>query len=143
MILGKKDDNNRREIKMKEDGSLNTIVGRGSTISGNLDIQGSIRVDGTVKGEVKCSDLLTVGPGGRIEGEVNVKHIVLGGTVSGNISGSEKVELQNKSVVEGDVTTKSLTVEAGAVFHGKCSMKDGAKPVVAPPPPQMAEKDKK
>lgn len=110
---------------MKENSSLNTIIGKGSIINGDLQVQGSVRIDGTVKGEVKCTDLLTVGPTGLVEGEINVKYMVLGGKVNGNVHGIEKVELQSKSVVEGDIKTKSLMVEAGAVFHGKCNMKEG------------------
>ncbi len=107
---------------MKESDSLNTIIGKGSTISGNLDVQGSLRVDGAIKGEVKCSDLLTVGPTGLIEGEVMVKELMLGGRVTGNIKSEEKIELKNKSVVDGDIRTKSLLVEPGAKFNGNCNM---------------------
>ena len=112
---------------MKDEGTLNTIVGKGSTITGNLDIQGSVRVDGTVSGDVKCSDLLTVGSTGRIMGNVTVKQIVLAGSVSGNIFASEKAELQNKAMIEGDITTRSLIVEAGAILHGQCNMRNGSK----------------
>lgn len=111
---------------MKNEGSLNTIVGKGSSLTGDLDIQGSIRIDGVVKGEVKCSELLTVGSSGRIIGSVKAKQFILAGTVNGNITATERAELNAKSVVEGDIQTKSLIVESGAVFHGQCSMKDGA-----------------
>ena len=86
---------------MKDSGSLNTILGKGSSIDGNFDIQGSVRIDGAVKGDVKCTDLLTIGVAGSIKGSVWVKDIILAGTISGNIVASEKVELQNKSIVEG------------------------------------------
>ncbi|MBD3233042.1 MAG: polymer-forming cytoskeletal protein [candidate division Zixibacteria bacterium] len=113
---------NRRDKSMKESDSLNTIIGKGSTISGNLDVQGSLRVDGTIKGEVKCSDLLTVGSTGLIEGEVMVRELMLGGRVTGNIKADDKIELKNKSVVDGDIKTKSLLVEPGAKFNGNCDM---------------------
>ena len=113
---------------MKDNGSLNTILGKASSITGNFDIQGSVRIDGVVKGDVRCTDLLTIGAAGSIKGNVRVKNIILAGTISGNIVASEKVELQNKSIVEGDIIAKSLVIEAGAIFHGQCNMKDGSPP---------------
>jgi len=113
---------------MKDSGSLNTILGKGSSIDGNFDIQGSVRIEGAVKGDVKCTDLLTIGVAGSIKGSVWVKDIILAGTISGNIVASEKVELQNKSIVEGDIIAKSLVIEAGAIFHGLCNMKNGCPP---------------
>ncbi|MBD3170567.1 MAG: polymer-forming cytoskeletal protein [candidate division Zixibacteria bacterium] len=139
-MFGKSDNKNRSAVTMKDDSSLNTIVGKGSEITGNLDARGSVRIDGVVKGEVKCSDLLTIGPEGRVEGEVKVKLLTLGGKVTGNVFASEKVELQNKSIVEGDINTKSLTVEAGAVFHGKCNMKNELKPPSSTPNQPIKEK---
>ncbi len=108
---------------MKDDGSLNTLVGKDSMIEGNMRIKGSLRIDGYIKGEVKCSELLTIGLNGTVEGSVKARHLVLGGKVLGDVFAEERIELQNKSLVEGDITTKSLVVEAGAVFHGKSNMK--------------------
>ena len=102
---------------------MNTIIGKDSKIEGILEVEGGLRVDGTVKGKISATDMLSVGDSGVIEAEVNVKTAVIGGKVIGNILAQERIELQAKAVVEGDIHTKNLIVVEGAVFHGSCDMK--------------------
>jgi len=68
--------------------------------------------------------------GGRVEADLTVKIAVIGGKVVGNIFAQDKIELQSNSMVEGDITTKNLIVEEGAVFHGRCNMKDSSQETV-------------
>ena len=117
---------------------MNTILGKGSSFNGSLEVEGDLRVDGTLKGKIKTSNILTVGPSGKVEAEVPVKCLILGGKLVGHIFASEKVELQSKSVLIGDITTKSLTIEAGAVFHGNCNMSAGES---TKPLPERNEKE--
>jgi cytoskeletal protein CcmA (bactofilin family) len=109
---------------IKGEGGLNTIVGKDSTIEGTIEVQGGIRVDGIVKGRITATDSLAVGDSGRIEADLTVKTAVIGGRIVGSILAQEKIELQSKAVIEGDITTKNLIVEEGAVFHGRCNMRD-------------------
>ena len=104
-------------------GELNTIVGKGSIITGDLNVQSSLRVDGTVKGNVQCADTVVLGKGGRIEGDVRAKNILLAGDVVGNVLSEGKVLLEASSSVSGDVKAARLVVDDGAVFDGKCAMK--------------------
>jgi len=110
--------------KEKMDGGLNTFVGKGSTIKGEVEVEGGIRIDGTIKGSIKATDTVIVGAEGVVEADIDTKVVVLGGNVTGIITALEKAELQSKAVVIGEITTKSLVVEQGAVFHGKCNMKN-------------------
>ena len=114
--------------KGKGEVGLNTIIGKGSVIEGTLEVEGEIRIEGTVKGKISSTESLTLGNGGVIEADLNTKVAVIGGNVTGNVFASEKIELQSKAVVEGEITTKNLVVEEGAIFHGKCNMKDTAQP---------------
>ncbi len=114
--------------KDKGGAGLDTIIGKGSVIEGSLQVEGEIRIDGTVKGKISSTGSLTVGNGGIIEADLDTKVAVIGGNVTGNILASDKIELQSKAVVEGEITTKNLTVEEGAVFQGKCNMKDTIQP---------------
>ena len=114
--------------KNKGEAGLNTIIGKGSVIEGTLEVEGEIRIEGTVKGKISSTESLTLGNGGVIEADLNTKVAVIGGNVIGNVFASEKIELQSKAVVEGEITTKNLVVEEGAIFHGKCNMKDTTQP---------------
>jgi cytoskeletal protein CcmA (bactofilin family) len=114
--------------KDKGEVGLNTILGKGTIIEGSLQVEGEIRIDGTVRGKISSTESLTVGNGGIVEADLDTKIALIGGNVKGNVFASEKIELQSKAVVEGEITTKNLTVEEGAIFHGKCNMKDATQP---------------
>jgi cytoskeletal protein CcmA (bactofilin family) len=111
---------------------LNTIIGKDSMIEGTIKVQGGVRIDGAVRGRISASESLAVGDSGMVEAELAVKSAVIGGKVFGNIFAQDKVELQSKAVVEGDVTTKNLVVEEGAIFHGRCNMKDTSSEAPSP-----------
>jgi cytoskeletal protein CcmA (bactofilin family) len=107
----------------KEEIAVNTIIGKGASFDGLLEITGGLRVDGTLKGKIHNADVIFVGPSGTLEADVEAKECIVGGVVKGNIKAPDKVELQAKSQVEGDIITYSLMVEQGAIFHGNCQMK--------------------
>lgn len=102
---------------------MNTIIGKESVFTGTIEVKGPIRIDGKVKGQIISSDTVTVGASGIVEAELNCKCATIAGNVSGNIIASEKVELQAKAEITGDLKTKSLVIEQGAVFCGSCNMK--------------------
>ncbi|UCC79098.1 MAG: polymer-forming cytoskeletal protein [Candidatus Zixiibacteriota bacterium] len=108
-------------------GELATIIGKGTKIDGTITIEGSTRIDGTVTGKLESNDSVTIGPTGSVKAaEIRAKIIIVGGKVEGNLLADEKVELQSKCEVVGDITSKSLLVEHGAIFHGSSNMKDVA-----------------
>ena len=125
--------NNNNEV----DGLMNTIIGKDTVFNGTLDVKGALRVDGTVKGKIICSDCVTVGATGIVEAEIEANTAIIAGRMLGNIMTSEKIELQAKCEMEGDLKTKSLTIEQGAVFCGACNMKDSKSSLgFLPPEPE-------
>jgi len=113
-----------KESAMKTDeGKISTIIAKGTKITGNIDMQGSLRIDGYLKGQVNSSETLTVGGTGVVEGEVRVKEAVVGGKVMGNLIATQKVELESNASIMGDVKTRIFVIKEGGVFHGNCSMK--------------------
>jgi cytoskeletal protein CcmA (bactofilin family) len=116
----------KRLITNEMDGAMNTIIGKDTVITGTLDVKGGLRVDGTAKGKVICNDAITIGSTGVVESEIEAGTVIIAGRLIGNITAAEKVELQAKCEVEGDIRTKSLVIEQGAVFCGACNMKDNA-----------------
>ncbi|RKX24895.1 MAG: polymer-forming cytoskeletal protein [Candidatus Zixiibacteriota bacterium] len=107
-------------------GLMNTIIGKDTVITGTLDVKGALRLDGNVKGKVICSDCVTVGATGMVEADIQADTAIVAGHVMGNVCTTEKIELQAKCEMDGDLKTKSLVIEQGAVFCGACSMKNGA-----------------
>lgn len=106
------------------DRHMNTIIGKDSIITGTLDIKGALRVDGTVKGKIICSDCVTVGATGHVEADIQAGTAIIAGHMVGNVQTTEKIELQAKCEMEGDIRTKSLVIEQGAIFSGSCNMKE-------------------
>lgn len=123
--MGKEDKMFGKENEMRpEEGKLSTIIANGTKIVGNIDMEGSIRIDGFIQGKVSSSDTLTVGKTGVVDGEVIVKVAIVGGKIKGNLVASQKVELESKATILGDVKTRIFVIKEGGIFHGKCSMRE-------------------
>ena len=105
-------------------GELNTIIGKGSVVEGDLRIQNSLRIDGKVVGRINVTETVVIGKEGEVEGEIRAKHVLLAGKVSGNVIASGKVLLESKASVLGDVKASRLVVDGGVLFDGQCDMKE-------------------
>ncbi len=108
---------NRKSVQ-----KLETIIGNESTVTGELNIKGTLRVDGIIEGDT-FADWVIVGETGRIRGNVKSRGMVVGGRVEGNIDATEIVELKGKGEVTGEICTVKLTMSEGAVFDGRSNMK--------------------
>jgi cytoskeletal protein CcmA (bactofilin family) len=106
----------------KSSAKLETVIGVDSTITGELAIQGTVRVDGSIEGDIRA-DWVIVGETGSIRGNVQTRMMVVGGRIDGNIDASEIVELKDKAQIFGEICTAKLTVSEGALFDGQSSMK--------------------
>jgi cytoskeletal protein CcmA (bactofilin family) len=101
-----------------------TIISNGVKIEGKVTSTGSIRVDGTLQGDLNAKGNVTVGEQGKIKGEIIANLVTIGGNVVGTVNAREKLVLEGKCVLKGDIITKVLVIEAGAKFDGKSSMGD-------------------
>ncbi len=101
---------------------FDTLIGVGCKIQGTLMPEQSLRIDGTVEGDVRAAGKqqvsVVVGPQGRIKGGIHAHRVVVAGTVQGDIHASERVELQTQCRVEGDIRYGSIAVEHGACLLG-------------------------
>ncbi len=102
---------------------IDSLIGVGTTIEGNISFVGGLRIDGHVKGNVKATGskpgTLVVSELAKVEGEIDVAHVVVNGTVAGPIRATEYVELLPKARVTGDVAYKSIEVHVGAIVMGR------------------------
>ncbi|MBL4670951.1 MAG: polymer-forming cytoskeletal protein [Arenicella sp.] len=102
--------------------TIDTLVGAGSVFQGDLEFTGGLRVDGHIKGHVSAQDssngTLVLSESGLIEGDINVPHVVINGTVKGNIASTGHVELQANANISGDIHYKAVEMELGAVLNG-------------------------
>lgn len=101
-----------------------TIIGAGVVLEGKLSSNGNIRIDGAINGDINANGSVTVGETGEITGEIKAEVISIGGKVTGSINSKEKAVLESKAVLKGDIITKILVVEAGAIFDGSSKMSE-------------------
>ena len=98
-------------------------IGKSITINGDLTGEEDLVIEGKVEGKVTLpNSVLTIGANGTIKAEVSAKSVVVIGRVSGNVRGTERVEIQATGIVEGDVIAPRLVVAEGAVVNGSIQM---------------------
>ena len=98
-------------------------IGKSITINGDLTGEEDLVIEGKVEGKVTLpNSVLTIGANGTIKAEVQAKSVVVIGRVSGNVRGTERVEIQATGIVEGDVIAPRLVVAEGAVVNGSIQM---------------------
>ncbi|MCW3806436.1 bactofilin family protein [Plebeiibacterium marinum] len=110
---------------------LPNMIGSGTKISGNIETNGDIRIDGEIEGNILSKGKVVVGPNGMVKGEINCANSEVSGKIEGKVLVSELLSLKASSNVFGDINTAKLTIEPGAVFTGKCDM--GGKGSVSKP----------
>ena len=107
----------------KPQSRIDTLIGAGTTIDGNLNFSGGMRIDGQVNGDIIAAQgkpsTLVLSELARVNGEVNVTHLVINGAINGSVSASEYLELQSKAKVTGDVHYKTLEIQLGAIVEGR------------------------
>jgi cytoskeletal protein CcmA (bactofilin family) len=109
-----------RDIK---EGTLSGFVGNGTTLTGEANFKGMLRVDGHLSGRVSSQDgTLIVSTGGQVDADVEVSVAQIYGTVVGNVTATKRIELGRVAKVTGDIQTPALVIENGAVFEGSCRM---------------------
>jgi len=105
-----------------------TFINAGTVIQGELLVENDLAIEGTVKGTIRATGKVTINVHGKVEGEIQAASCTIGGKMTGNVTVSDKVILEPKSTLVGDIKTKELVIHEGAHFHGACSMQPGSKP---------------
>lgn len=102
---------------------IDSLIGAGTVVHGDVTFTGGLRIDGHVHGNVIAAEgepgTLVVSAQARIEGEIRVSHVVINGSVTGPITVGEHLELQGKARITGDVSYRTLEMHVGAVIEGR------------------------
>jgi cytoskeletal protein CcmA (bactofilin family) len=102
---------------------IDSLIGAGTTVAGDVAFSGGLRIDGVVKGNVSTANgetgTLVVSEQARVDGEIKVSHVVVNGTVNGPITANDFLELQAKAKVVGDIEYRTLEMHTGAVVQGR------------------------
>jgi cytoskeletal protein CcmA (bactofilin family) len=104
-----------------------SIIASDMTVTGDLETEGVIRVEGRVKGTVRVGSQVLVAEGAVIEGDLHTQEAVIAGQVSGAIHARERVELQATALVTGDILTPRISIVEGARVTGEVKMDQSTK----------------
>ena len=101
---------------------IETVIGPGTTVNGDLMLIDSVRIDGKVIGDVQASQsnraTVAIGPTGEVVGHISAFRVIVAGKVEGNIAALERVELSHDCLVQGDISYSSINVQHGARLQG-------------------------
>jgi cytoskeletal protein CcmA (bactofilin family) len=99
-----------------------TIISVGVKIEGKIKSSGNIRVEGEIQGDIISQGNVVIGGNGEVNGQVNADVISIGGNVAGTVRAKNRLTIEEKGNLNGDIFTKSLVIKEGAKFDGKCKM---------------------
>jgi len=98
------------------------VIGKGTTITGDIETSNDIRIDGKLDGNLYCKAKVILGNSAILEGNLQAQHAEVSGEVVGKVEVTEMLTLKNSSTIHGDINTGKLVIEAGAKFNGSCKM---------------------
>jgi len=116
----------RREDQMADQNGEVTIVGAGARLEGNVVSAGSLRIDGQIKGQINAEGDVALSPQSQVEADIRAQNVSVAGSFKGNIIVKGKAHLARGGRVDGNITSKSLVIEEGGIFHGQSIMGGGA-----------------
>ena len=102
--------------------NANTIIGAGTSITGDIKSSGDIRIDGILRGNLSARARILIGPEGSVEGDITGQFADILGKVTGTIKVKDLLQLRGNSTVDGDIFAGKLQVEPSVTFNGHCHM---------------------
>jgi cytoskeletal protein CcmA (bactofilin family) len=117
----------RKATVMSNSNGETTLIGKGIKINGQITGQASIEIFGELEGTAGTEGTFRVREGGKVQGEVAARHVIVDGELVGQIAAEEKIELHATSKVTGDIQAKTVTIAEGALFEGSVKMRDRTK----------------
>jgi cytoskeletal protein CcmA (bactofilin family) len=112
----------KRDISPPTSDQIENVLGRSSSVTGDLKAEGSFRVDGTITGSVESAGAIIVGESGCVNGDVRGRDVVIAGKVTGNVTATSHLDIVASGRIEGDIDAQSVRIETGGVFRGVSRM---------------------
>jgi cytoskeletal protein CcmA (bactofilin family) len=104
--------------------NFDSVIGKNTALKGDIECSGSLRIDGSVTGDIKTDGNVLLGKDGFIKGKTEAVNVNLSGTVEGNIRATGILRILSSAKLYGDVEVKSFVADEGAIFQGSCKMLD-------------------
>lgn len=101
---------------------IDTLIGKNTDFVGNMTAEGTVRIDGKIKGDVFLTGNLIMGEQGSIKGNVKSDNIHLSGVIKGNVLSANQLHITTTGKLYGDMTVNNIVIDEGGLFHGNCIM---------------------
>lgn len=95
-----------------------SIIGPGMKVDGDCETEGTLRIEGTIRGKVTAGKAVVVGRDGVVLGDIHTQDAVIGGKVTGKVIAASRLELQETSVVDGEIRARRIKLEEGGKVNG-------------------------
>ena len=99
-----------------------TLISPGTVLNGDVKSESDLRIDGTIKGNVRSDAKIIIGTTGFVEGNIEGANADIYGRVAGNVCVKELLQLKEEGNIEGNIIATKLQIDPTAVFNGKCQM---------------------
>ena len=103
-----------------------SVIGAGMVVTGNIETDGAVRIDGSIKGDVRAGKAVVIGKAGHVEGNIFTQDAILSGRVSGSVVAESRLEVQATAVIMGDIQARRMQLEEGAGLQGKIMVGENA-----------------
>jgi len=109
-------------IKDFRSAKTTSFLGEQTEVQGDLEVEGGIRIDGHVVGDVRCKSVVYLGATGSVKGNITAEALISSGKVEGNVTSRQHVQVSLPGSIKGDIETAELILEKGVYFDGQCRM---------------------
>lgn len=112
------------------------FIDSGVSFEGKITVTGMFRIDGDVKGNIVAENGLLLGENAKVEGQIDANDVTIAGRFDGQIFAKDRVEIQPKGVVTGEIHSPCLIIQPGGILDGHCHMlsftSEGEQPIAIP-----------
>ncbi|XDD53488.1 polymer-forming cytoskeletal protein [Leptospira sp. WS4.C2] len=110
------------QTTITEHGVIATILGKETAFSGTLAFKKPLQISGDFTGEIISDGYLVISEGARVKANIKAGTVVVGGTIVGNVTATQRLEMLSTGKVQGNIRTAKLQIADGVVFDGNCEM---------------------
>ncbi|TDR31697.1 bactofilin family protein [Hydromonas duriensis] len=111
----------KKDVQENTSRTYTTVIGEDCTINGHVDTKAYIKIDGQILGNLSANGGVVLGEKGYIKGDINSNEVTVYGRVDGHVH-ANSLQLKNSSTIVGNIETKTLQIDPGAVYQGNVTM---------------------
>jgi len=105
-----------------KEGTMMTVIAKGTTIEGKFICSENVRLDGTINGDLKVEKRLVMGDTSEVNGNIHARDAAIKGRIKGDVNVKEALHLMDTAIIEGNIVAKTMIVEEGARYNGSCKI---------------------